>query len=357
MPEICILSIMNYKHMSMINIYINYFKRRKIPFDIIYVDKYGEFEETGASNTYRYRVNIDRNWNKFYKTMKYYGFKRFASKLIKQNEYKKIIVWNQYTAFLFLPLLVNKYHHKYILNIRDYMGEENSFIYRLTSKAVRSSAFTTISSDGYKDFLPNSDYVTIHSLNKMVLNKLSPRSELRKKDEPIRISFIGYVRFYDKMKEIIDYFANDSRFTIQFFGEGSDALKDYTNEKRIINVITHGGFQVIDTYKFIEETDIILNTYGSGIQALDKALSIKLYYAIYMHIPILVNKGTYMEEISKSLGIGITFEELDITSIPDSLYNYYHSFDQKVIRSNCVEFIQCIDETNNNFYNRMDTFI
>lgn len=357
MPEICILSIMNYKHMSMINIYIDYFKSREIPFDIIYVDKYGELEDTGASNTYRYRLNINRNWNKFYKSMKYYGFKKFASKIIKQNGYKKIIVWNQYTAFLFLSLLTNKYKHKYILNIRDYMGEDNSFIYKLTSKAVRNSTFTTISSNGYKDFLPNSDYVTIHSLNKMILNKLSPRSELRKKDEPIRISFIGYVRFYDKMKEIIDYFANDSRFTIQFFGEGSDVLKDYINEKRITNVITYGGFEVSDTYKFIEETDIILNTYGSGIQALDKALSIKLYYSIYMHIPILVNKDTYMEELSKSIGIGIVFENLNKTSIPDDLYNHYHSLNQKVISSNCAEFIQCIDETNNNFYNRMDSFV
>src|SRR5699024_9521129 len=113
--------------------------------------------------------------------------------------------------------------------------EKNPLIYFFIKKIVENSDFTTISSEGYKKFLPPNNYVTIHSLNNKILKDAKPRKQLKNKDKPINICFIGYVRFFDIDKKLIDILGNDPRYVIQFFGEGSQHLKEYAEKNDINN--------------------------------------------------------------------------------------------------------------------------
>lgn len=349
MGKICILSTVNIKHMTLISLYTNYLEKNNINYDIIYIDKYHEKEDIAAENIYPYQLYIQRDWSMPRKVVKYFGFKKYAKNLIKKNNYDFIIVWNGFTAFMFADFLSKQYKNRYCLNIRDYGYEKLLPVYLQMKKVIKNSAFTTISSNGFKKFLPKFDYITVNSLNEKILANCMPKENIRKKDKPIRISFIGYVRFFENDKKLINSLGNDNRFIVQFFGEGAQKLDEYVKENGYSNIICKGRFEPKETKEFLEKTDIINNLYGVGDIALDTALSIKLYYSVYMNIPILVYNGTYMSEIAEKYKIGFSIDSDGYDGLGDRLYKWYYSLKYEELKNNCNEFIKVINSENENF--------
>ena len=227
--------------------------------------------------------------------------------------------------------------------------EKNVIIFNIIKKIVKYANFVTISSEGFKEFLPDSNYITVHSYNDQVLSKCKVRRNIQLKKEPIHICFIGYVRFYEVDKKIIDILGNDSRYIIQYFGSGSDKLKEYAQMKNIKNVEFSEGFKVEETHKFLDKADVINNLYGVNDIALDTAISIKYYYALYLNIPILVFKGTYMDRISKEAGIGFSVDKLS-EEFADEFYNWYCSIDHTKISNTCKKQIREFNLKNEEFY-------
>ncbi|MBM7665255.1 hypothetical protein JOC25_001714 [Solibacillus kalamii] len=331
MKKICILSTVNIKHMTLVSLYTEYMDNNKIPYDIIYIDKYNSEEATSAKKIYKYNLKINKNWTFMRKLFNYWGFKKYAKEILLSEKYDFIIVWNSFTAFMFADILTNKFKNKYCINIRDYAKESLFPVFIRMKKVISQSSFTTISSEGFKNFLPKYDYLTVHSMNLKVLQNCIPRTSLRKIDEPIRITYIGYISFVENCYKMIDALGNDKRFILQFYGEGSDELMVYAREREIENVICHGRFEPSETSGFIQNSDVIYNLYGVGNLHVDTALSIKLYYAIYMNLPIIVFKGTYMEEVSSKCGIGFAIGKDDFVNLGNNFYDWYHRLDHREI--------------------------
>jgi hypothetical protein len=346
--KICILSIVNIKHMPLISLYSSFFDTNHIKYDIIYIDKYNEEEKIAAENIYRYPIEVNRDWNKIRKFLSYYGFKKYAISIIKKNLYDFIIVWKTETALMFSDFLTNYSNCKYCINIRDYCQERNPFIFLKIRELVYKSNFTTISSEGFKKFLPQYGYLTIHSFNKDVLESCALKGN-HDISLPVHICFIGSIRFIDYCKRIIDAFKNDQRYILQFFGENSDILKQYSKEKGITNVETYGGFRVEETPQLLNKADVINNLFGNGNPALDTLLSIRLYYAIYLRMPIIVNTGTYMQQISEKCGIGFTVDDNSLNDIGDKFYAWLKTLDHNNINALCSKFISEIEEKNKEF--------
>jgi hypothetical protein len=347
---------MNIKHISLISHYTSILKNRKIEFDIIYIDKYGEDEVFEAKNKYVYRIDIDKDWNRIKKLSKYLGFRKFVKNIIKENDYDLLIVWRTETALLLSDIIYKLYRKKYIINIRDYCYEKNFFIKVVLKKILANSKLNTISSEGFYEFLPKSNYLMLHSYNESLLKDIKPRNQFKKMNEPIRVCFIGYVRFYDVDKKLIDELGNDDRYIIQFFGQGSDVLREYCEEKNITNVEFHGRFNVEDTIEFLSKADVINNLYGFNNIALDTAISTKYYYALHMNIPILVFKGTYMEEITLKSGVGYAVDS-EFESLGDSFYKWYHKNEIESFKRKCSNEIDRIKSLNTEFINKFNTII
>lgn len=344
--KICILSMVNIKHMSLISLYTTFLEKKGIDYDIIYVDKYWQKESTKAENVYRHKLKINKNWNILKKLFKYYGFRKYAKTIIKANKYDFIIVWRTETALLFFDILINN-KNKYSINIRDYCKEKNILIYNLVRLLVKRAKFTTISSKGFLKFLPPSNYKFLHSYNEDLLRKSTPKINFKDKNQVINICFLGYVRFIDQDIKLIKCFANDKRFNLQYFGEGSGQLKSYIYDNNINNVEILESFKIEDTNRLLAQADIINNLYGNNNIALDTAVSTRYYYSLYMRIPILVYNNTYMEEISPNY-LAYSVDD-DFHNLPDKLYSWYHSRDfQKVVKI-CKEEIDEIKKTNTDF--------
>lgn len=132
------------------------------------------------------------------------------------------------------------------------------------------------------------------------------------------------MRYIDENIKLINLFANDKRYILQYFGTGSEKIKDYCERKDIKNIKTFGRFKPEETIKFYEQTDIINNVYGNNLIGLTTALSNKLYYSIKFKLPILVSKGTYMEKLTKKYGFSFTIKYDE--KYPDILFKEYNEF-------------------------------
>ena len=356
MKKVCILSAVNIKHMSMISVYTDELQKQGIDFDLIYMDKYDEVEPYPAKNIYRYVNVVNTKLPKYIRGLRYFKFFRYAKKVLEQNKYDFIIVWNDVAIFLFGSYLAKKWKGKYCLNIRDYCHQKIKPIYNIFVKAVGGAAFTTLSSPGFEVFLPKHDYIYLNSLNMSVLSQCTERKGLRREDEPIRITFVGYDRFYDINKRLLDIFKNDKRFELHYYGMHSDALKEYAEQNGIENAVFGGSFPVQDTAKYIDKIDIINNLYGHGNMSVDYALSIKLYYGIYCKLPILVEPDTYMEKITGEYEMGFVVKELS-DDLNDRVFDWYRSIDFESMKRKCDEALLDINRQNALFIQNLNTCV
>lgn len=338
--RVAILSCVNIKHMSLISLYTDILKREDVPFDVIYMDKYGENEEIECNRKYRFVNKINRNLPRFVKKVKYYLFKPWACRIMKKNRYDFIIVWNDLAIFLFADFLRKHFNGKYCLNVRDNMYYDKPKYKKMYERCFMSSSFNTVSSKGYLDILPkNATYYPIHSLNLSVLKGMKVHERMREKGERIRIGFIGYVRYFERNQKLLDCFANDPRYEVHYYGKCADVLKEYAESKTIENAFFHDSFPVSDTAKYLENIDIMNNLYGNSTLNVRKAISIKLFHSMYARIPILVNTDTYVGEVAHSLGIGYYVTEFT-DNFKDDLFKWYHNLDFNMIDSCCAEYLE-----------------
>lgn len=348
--KIAILSAVNIKHMSLISLYTEILKRNNIAYDIIYMDKYNEDEDFECAHKYRYVNVVNQKLPNLLKKIKYMLYFPYATHVLKKNKYDFVIVWNDLAIFMFGHFLARHYAGKYCLNVRDNMKYDCPRYKRMYEKTFRNSAFNTISSKGYLDILPKDcNYIQINSLNLSVLKGMKIHNSTRNKNEPIRIGFIGYVRYYDRNKKMLDTFNNDPRFELHYYGKNADVLKMYAEENGISNTVFHDSFPVTDTGKYMENIDIINNLYGNDTLNVRKAVSIKFFHALYAKIPILVNTQTYIGDLAVKTGGGFYFDDIN-EERKNELYNWYHNyFDYTKYSQQAELFLDKAQEENNIF--------
>ena len=138
---------------------------------------------------------------------------------------------------------------------------------------------------------------------------------------------------------MIEKIKNDSRYELIVAGGGSEPLMEKVKERGINNISITGKFPKEKTPDFLEQADVIYNLYGDEDINLRMALSNKLYYALYLHIPILVCKNTAMYRITNACGIGFAVEKGGQNQFADEFYDWYSSLDRQLVAQKCDELI------------------
>ncbi len=351
MKKIAILSGVNIKHMTLISLYTDLLKRHGIEYDIIYMDKYGEDEPFDCAHKYRYTCIVKQDMPKPVKELKYMSFLPYAKRKLLEGKYDFVIVWNDVAIFQFGPFLARHFKGRYCLNVRDNMRYDDPLFAWRYRRCFANAAFNTTSSRGYLAFLPqNAEFLPIHSLNLAVLEGMRVHTSLRREGEPIRIGFVGYVRFYERNRKLLDAFANDPRFELHYYGKNASVLQAYAEEKGIENTCFHDSFPVEDTAKYLEKIDVMNNLYGNDTANVRLAISIKTYHALYARIPILVCPDTYNAEYAEEAGVGfeIADEQID-QSLPDRFYRWYRGMSFERMDAACRLFLQRAQEDNQKF--------
>lgn len=326
--KICIIGVQNIKNMTLISLYTSFFQKNNVKYDLIYIDKYGILEETKAEKVYKFDGTKKLYQGKIGKFIKALSFKKYAINILEKNRYDFIVVWREQTAYMFANYLVTRYKDRYSINIRDLWNMKNIFMTNKIKYALQNSKFNTISSEGFLQNLPKNNYLMLHSANEEILKKYELKAE-DKDQEPIVITYIGTIRFYEYCFQLIEFFSNDDRFKINFIGQGSDVIRKYVIKKEIRNVKCIDSFIPKDTMRLLEGTHIINCAFGSKNLAEQRLIPIRFYYALYKMIPVLTTQKTWLDTLANDLNMALSLPdnliETKVTS--EEIYRKYKSID------------------------------
>lgn len=352
MSRICIIGASNIKHISLISLYTKYFDERAIPYDIIYMDRYGIEEKTNAQNQFCFKSGAISG--KKEKIIAFIRFRRFAKRIIKKNKYDLLITWQTTSAYLFADFLLGKYKKRYIVNVRDYVAENNKIIRPILVKLINNASMVAISSDGFRDFLPLGNYTLVNSINDDILDGYSP-TEKKERISPFKIGFAGNCRYFRESYKLINALKNDKRFEIWYCGTNSDVLADYAKENKITNVRTIPAFSPSETLSIFSGFDIVNSAFGNDAWDNRTLMPIRLYTAISMHLPMLVSKETQLAKEVDRGSIGFVIDNYD--GLADKLYAYLNGLDEKKLSNNCDAYILKAREENQIFYKQLENCI
>lgn len=351
--RICIIGLNNLYLMPYIE---KYTQNIDCIFDIVYWNRHSIKENYNANNIYEFDYKMDDNSSKYHKLVGYLKFRRFAKKIISNNKYDGVVLLQTVAGILLLRTLERKFSFKYFLDIRDYTMELNPLFLILEKKLIKFSKYSVISSEGYKDFLPQSDYVISHNITYIDSGIILNFKNRKKSNDKIIISNIGLIRFHDQNIKLINTFKNDDRFQLRFIGKNSNELSNFVKMNNINNVVLLDRFSPEKTIDFYYETDIINNVYGNDSPSLDYALSNKLYYACQLGIPILVSPNTFMERVSKDFEFGISFDFKNPNN-KDDLFDYYNTIEWDKLYSGCDRFLKKVKLEDSEFIAAIKRFI
>lgn len=342
--KICIIGTANIKHISLISLYTKYFDAHSIPYDIIYLDRYGMDECTTAANTYKYTA--EETNGKFDKLLMFWRFRKFTIKKIIENRYRYLITWQTTGAYIIFDFLLRKFSGRYIVNVRDYVIENSQPFHTIIKKLVYKSAFTTISSEGFKSFLPSADYVKVNSINEDILSGINGRS--RNTNEVIKIGFVGNCRYFRESFKLIDALGNDKRFELWYCGTNSETLADYASAKGFDNVKTMPGFNPKDTVDIMAGFDMVNSAFGNDAMDNSTLMPIRLYTALAVHRPMLVNDKTQLgkEVLANNIGFVIS----SYNQLANQLFSYYKALDFDAFSKNADNYLKNARKENQLFY-------
>ena len=355
MKKIAILGVADLRHMTMMSIYTDYFNKNSIEYEIICSERYKDSQiEYEGKRVYKFPM-VGNETKKITKLLFFLRFRQFAIDILKEQQYDFIIVWGENTAVLFEDYL--KKHGRYCVNIRDSVFSKMPFYFSRLTKAVQNSSFSTWCAQTGQELLPRHNYIIVLNQNRKLLRNAQKTKKLRQGNEVIRIGAIGAIRYIEENKKVMFELANDERYMIQFFGNGSDELRVCAEENNIKNVEFCGHFLPEQTATLLNKIDV-MNVYcGDGKDDVNITLGapIRFGYATYLYKPAIVSPNTRLSRVTKELNIGYTVEKMD--GFADEFYEWYHKISYETFVKGCDVYNKEYEQGFNNLYEQCDRFI
>lgn len=350
--KVGIIGMSNLCLMPYLFTYTDFLQKKQIKFEVIYWNR-KNLSETCEFSCYEFQSPMQDFSLKIGKLKDILTYIRFVKKRIKMANYDFVIILTSLPAVLLQGFLHKHYRKKYLVDIRDYTYEHIYFYKKLFQKVLANSALNVISSPGFIEFLPLKQAVLCHNLSFSKEGNRFVRKNQQRNRIPLRISYVGFIAYYDQCLSFINVIANDARFEFHFYGLGefNSALKKYCLDNHIANVFFHGHYNPEEKENIYGNTDIIFNVYGNGTNLFKYALSNKFYEAAWYDIPILVSDGTDMRNLSKSLSFPV---DCSAFGAADKIYQWYNTIDWQVLANDAQAIMNEALRDNEAFYKALD---
>lgn len=346
--KVLLLGFGKIAYMPYMNFYLDVLKnKRGLEFELIYWDRDGKPDAVvpeQIKKAYRFKAYLEEQLP-FNKKLKYFAkYRRFALKILKKNKYDRIIVLHTTPGLTVMDYLVMHCKGLYILDFRDISYEYIGVYRRLVGMLSKCSAFTYVSSDAYRKFLPkNTTILTINNYQEDLLkHREIKKGEPRLKDT-LRVCYWGLIRQFDVNKKIINAFGNDRRFELHYYGrmqQDGRNMEAYAKSHHFSNIYFHGQYMPSDRYLFALQTDIIHNVYDADYTT-GNAMGNKYYDGIFFEIPQICTKGSYMGERISAEDVGLNIS-LDDSTIADAVWEYYNNIDWSHFSNACKNAVNAV---------------
>lgn len=344
--KILILGFTKIKYLPYLHLYLENLDLEKNDVHVVLWDRDGEEDEAVSAPVrfHTYRCLLKNGITKRKKIAAFLGYRKFVKRLLREESFDFIIPMHTFPGFLLVDVLKRKFKGKYIYDYRDKTFEHIGIFRRVIHKVIKHSYATFVSSDGFRAFLPKQDNIyTVHNFLAASLDH-RPEAPAKKSDEPIALSYWGMIRPENLNRKMIEIFANDSRFTLHYYGTESALarrLKAHAEELGAQNVFFHGTYVSTDRYGFAESTHILHNLYENN--TVQCAMGNKYYDGLMFYIPQICARGSFMGEMVERAGVGLVCSP-DDEDFADKLYEYYKNLDFGAFKANCDKELSRIVE-------------
>ena len=316
----------------------------------------GGYQLELPDNFVYYNAESDLRKGKIQKLFDFVNFRNWVIKKLKSYEPRKIIALSTLTGVILGKWLYSR-KDSYVFDIRDYSYEHIEPFYSIEKKVIENSAFTAISSKGFKGFLPEHDYVVAHNFNR---NDICEDAKFTKTKGVIHFVWNGVVRYFEYQKQYLDALKNDRRFEIVFHGDGPELglYKEYCDVNGFNNIVFTGSYDNANKASLLQDAQILNNCYGYTQGARNKlkyAISNRFYDGMIYHIPQFVEPEGYKSDWARQSGIGVNFGVDE--SFADRLYDYYESIDVERFDLACDNALRIVLSEDDEYISRIDDFI
>lgn len=365
---VAIVYIQDIRYCPYLSRYTDALQEQQIPFDLIWWERWATPPKTPlpeatklARACYVFNRASEMSRSPVRKVADFAAFSRYVRTLLKKERYDKLILLTTMSAMVLGDLLTGSYKGRYIFDIRDYSYEKLPGFRAIEGKLVDCAAFTCISSEGFREFLPRGrEYVLTDNYFDGDLER-GKFAVFRKKPEgePLILSYVGFIRYFQENRKILERLLGDSRFLLYYHGAGADydKLLEYQAQKNTKQLVVTGYFDYA-TQKagLCQQADIINNFYPSTLEIQRLATTNKTYDAIIYRKPQLVSAGTFSEQLVHRWNIGCA---LDVRQpdFADRLYEYYHSLDEERFNRDVSEALRMIRERDLRYREKIRKFL
>lgn len=338
--KVLIVGFSKIKYMPYLNFHLEKYKSDKV--DVIYWnrDNSDDIDLSRCLNNI-YQFNYCIGFNKIEKLFAFIKFKHFCSKILNKNTYDRIVLLHTFPAFLLSSKLIKSYKNQYIFDYRDITYEKYSFFKKRVAKIVVNSKYTFVSSEGFKQYLPNCEkiYVT-HNIMKIDLEE-SKKIKKEEFDGNINLSFWGFIRGFEVNKKLINECAKKKHIFVNYYGFYSKDVKKlqkYVLENDYVNIAFYGSYNNDEKVKFIKNTYLIHNLYDRNDKNMMVAMSNKFYDGIIYKTPQVCCKNSLMGNIVEKNGLGIAID-IDDQNFIDDIIHYYLNLNFEEFNKNCEKYL------------------
>lgn len=126
---------------------------------------------------------------------------------------------------------------------------------------------------------------------------------------PIRVAYVGLVRYADRWAPLIEAVGKRSdRFEFHIHGVGQDVELIKELARKYENVYYHGGFSSDQRREIYENIDLSCAVYDNTITNVRLAIPNKLFESLYFGVPLLVAADTSLAERVQAIGSGFVVD-------------------------------------------------
>lgn len=348
MNKILLISSSSPNIAPFLSFYTCVLEQNNISYDLLFWNRDHSEEVSKEKNNY---IVYDKTYNDFSspvkKLMDTFRFNSFCKKVMKTNVYSGVICFTIQTSFLLCFFLIRKYKSKYIFDIRDYSKVLDNPIFRIiVDILIKNSYATAISSEGFKQWLPDSNkYFISHNIDSSLI-KYKPRS--KEKSGTLRILTIGQINRFEPNDKLMAAFSSHGDTELIFAGYGPYYQKyiDFCKENRITNVFFLGRYRKADELSFYENTDMVNILFLNYLNS-DTLMSNRFYNAVVCRKPIIVNSNSYQAALVEKYHLGIVID--DYNNLDQKILTYYYTLDRDEFEAGCKSFLDFVSEDNKHF--------
>lgn len=132
---------------------------------------------------------------------------------------------------------------------------------------------------------------------------------------PLRVSFIGSLRYPEVFYNLIDAVKGDSRILLNLHGAGSHFEKIAKYSEDIPNIKMTGRYNYNDIKHFYDESDLIWAVYPGKDYNVKYAISNKFHESMMLRRPCIFCSGTKLGDFVSKNKIGFSVNPYDINAI------------------------------------------